>query len=57
LVQPELREAVLKIEDTWDEINDGGFKAVSSKDWLDSLDAVRYKILDKIAYSRLTDPF
>lgn len=57
LVPPELREEVLKIEDLWDEINDKGLAVVTGKVWLDALDSIRYKILDSIAYSRLTDPF
>ena len=57
LVEPGLREEVLRIEDAWDEISEGGFVAVPGKKWFDMLDAIRYKILDKIAYSRLTDPF
>jgi hypothetical protein len=57
LVEPKLREEVLRIEDIWDEINDSGFVAVPGKTWFDTLDAIRYKILDKAAYSRLTDPF
>ena len=57
LVPPMLREEVLKLEYTWDEINDSGFAAVPSKAWFDSLDSIRYKILDSIAYIRITDPF
>ena len=57
LVPPKLREKVLKVEDVWDEIGNEGFEAVSGKKWFDMLDSVRYKILDSIAYSWLTDPF
>ena len=57
LVPPKLREKVLKVEDVWDEIGQEGFEAVSGKKWFDMLDSVRYKILDSIAYSWLTDPF
>ena len=57
LVPPKLREKVLKVEDVWDEIGAEGFEAVSGKKWFDILDSVRYKILDSIAYSWLTDPF
>ena len=57
LVPPKLREKVLKVEDVWDEIGAEGFEAVSGKKWFDMLDTVRYKILDSIAYSWLTDPF
>jgi hypothetical protein len=57
LVPPTLREEVLGIEDAWEEINDGGFAAVPEKFWFDALDAIRYKILDSVRYSRLTDPY
>jgi hypothetical protein len=57
LVPPALREEVLKVEDVWDKIGDEGFSAVSGKQWFDLLDSVRYKILDSIAYSRISDPF
>jgi hypothetical protein len=57
LVPPTLREEVLRVEDVWDEIDDEGFEAVSGERWFDLLDGVRYKILDSIAYSRLSDPF
>src|SRR5258707_5260805 len=57
IVPPKLREEVLKVEDVWDEIGSEGFQAVSGKKWFDILDSVRYKILDSIAYTRLTDPF
>ena len=57
LVPPALREEVLKVEDVWDEINEHGFEAVSGKMWFDLLDSVRYKILDSIAYHRVSDPF
>jgi len=57
LVPPTLREDILKVEDVWDEIGAKGFESVSGKKWFDLLDAVRYKILDSIAYNRLTDPF
>jgi hypothetical protein len=57
LVPPTLKDEVLSMEDLWDEISDEGFQAVSSKRWLDSLDALRDKILDSIRYSWLTDPY
>jgi hypothetical protein len=57
LVPPTLREEVLRVEDVWDEIGNEGFETVSGKKWFDLLDSVRYKILDSIAYNRLTDPF
>jgi hypothetical protein len=57
LVPPKLEEQVLEIEDLWDEINDDGFQAVPEKKWFDRLDALRYQLLDAIAYSRLFDPF
>lgn len=57
LVPPVLREEVLEVEDVWDKIGDEGFGAVSGKKWFDLLDAVRYRILDSIAYNRLIDPF
>ena len=57
LVPPKLREEVLKVEDLWDEIGQGGFEAVSGKKWFDILDNLRYEILDSIAYSWLIDPF
>ncbi len=57
LVPPKLREEVLKVEDVWDEIGQEGFEAVSGKKWFDLLDGVRYRILNSIAYNRLTDPF
>jgi len=57
LVPPALRENVLGIEDVWDEIGAGGFEAVSGKRWFGLLDAIRYRILDSIAYTWLTDPY
>jgi len=57
LVPPMLREEVLRLEDTWDEINDGGFATVPSKAWFDSLDNLRDRILNSIVYSSITDPF
>jgi hypothetical protein len=57
LVPPILREEVLEVEEVWDRIGDEGFGAVSGKKWFDLLDAVRYRILDSIAYNRLIDPF
>lgn len=57
LVPPKLREEVLKVEDVWDEIGREGFEAVSGKKWFDLLDGIRYRILDSVAYNRLTDPF
>jgi hypothetical protein len=44
LVPPTLRQEVLRIEDTWEEINDSGFAAVPSRSWFDSLDSIRDKI-------------
>lgn len=57
LIPPALREEVLSIEDKWDQINEKRIFAVSEKGWFDTLDAIRYKILDAISYNRLTDPF
>jgi hypothetical protein len=57
LVPPQLEDKVLEIEDTWDKINDDGFRAVPEKKWFDELDKLREELLDAIAYSRLFDPF
>jgi hypothetical protein len=57
LVPPNLREEVLRVEEVWDEIGQGGFETVSGKKRFDLLDSVRYQIIDSIVYSRLTDPF
>jgi hypothetical protein len=58
LIPPQLREDVLKMEDIWDELHEKGISVMGSKEaWMDPLDALRYKILDSIAYNRLTDPF
>ena len=46
------------MEDIWDELHEKGISVMGSKEaWMDPLDALRYKILDSIAYNRLTDPF
>jgi hypothetical protein len=57
LIHPKLREDVLKMEDIWDEMHEKGISLTRSKAWLDSLDALRDKILNSVAYNRLTDPF
>lgn len=57
LIPPVLREEVLGFENMWDEINEKGFTAAAEKTWFDTLDAIRYKILDSISYNRFTDPF
>jgi|SRR5215472_8066975 len=57
LVPPKLRENVLSVEDLWDEIGSEGFQAVSGKKWFDTLDGLRYEILNSLKYSSLTDPF
>ena len=57
LVPPKFRENVLNVEDLWDEIGSEGFQAVSGKKWFDTLDGLRYDILNSLKYSWLTDPF
>jgi hypothetical protein len=57
LVPPELKEEVLRIEDTWEEINEGGFASGSSKAWFGTLDAIRDKILGSIRHNRIIYPF
>ena len=57
LVPPKLRENVLSVEDLWDEIGSERFQAVSGKKWFDTLDGLRYEILNSLKYSSLTDPF
>lgn len=57
LLPPKLRENVLNVEDLWDEIGSEGFQAVSGKKWFDTLDDLRYEILNSLKYSWLTDPF
>ncbi|MGB7285058.1 MAG: hypothetical protein WBE13_22550 [Candidatus Acidiferrum sp.] len=57
LVPPKLKEEVLRIEDIWDEINEGGFAPASSKTWFDTLDGIRDKILGSIRHNRFIYPF
>src|SRR3981189_840825 len=57
LVHPDLRESVLEIEDFWDDLPKKGFSDQTSKSLFDTLDNIRYKILDSISYNRFTDPF
>ncbi len=57
LVPPKLKEEVLRIEDIWEEINEGGFASGSSKGWFDTLDGIRDKILSSISYNRVINPF
>jgi len=57
LVPPALREEVLAIEDFWDEMYEKGFSEQTAKTLFDTLDSIRERILESIAYSRFTDPF
>jgi len=57
MVHPKLKEEVLRIEDIWEEINEGGFSSGSSKVWFDTLDGIRDEILGSISYNRMIYPF
>ena len=57
LVPPKLKEEVLRIEDIWEEINDGNFPSSSSKTWFDTLDGIRDKVLNSISHNRILNPF
>jgi hypothetical protein len=57
MVPPKLKEEVLRIEDIWEEINEGGFASDSSKVWFDTLDGIRDEILGSISYNRIIYPF
>ncbi len=53
LVPPKLQQEVLRIEDIWEQINEGGFPSGSSKLWFDTLDETRSKILGSIRHNHL----
>jgi hypothetical protein len=56
MVPPILKEEVLRIEDIWEEVNEGGFASGSSKAWFDTLDGIRDKILGSIRHNRIIYP-
>lgn len=56
MVHPKFKEEVLRIEDVWEEVNEGGFASGSSKQWFDTLDEIRDKILSSISHNRIIYP-
>jgi len=56
LVSPKLKEEVLRIEDIWEEVNEGGFVPGSDKVWFDALDGIRDMILGSIRHNRVLYP-